>query len=330
MTVRIGIIGSGGMGRTWAEAAARYAPDCRLTAIAGGSRASALAASRGVAAEPSVEALLARPDVDAVVIATPQPTHCEYVLAAAAAGKHILCEKPMAMTIGEADRMVEAAERAGIVLGIVSQHRFRRTPTAAKRLVDGGRIGDVRMAQVRGVLPPWAVPTANVPWADLGMHLCDILRWLVGSDAEAVSAQFASYSDAQPPEQSAFVTFRFRSGVLAHVWFTYEIPRPGLGSNMQFLITGSEAMIDLDSYSTVRLSHPDGWEVIETQPPDDPTDELDPVRMEPYGRQMADFVEAVRTGREPRISGRDGRQTMAMVDGAIRSAAAGGTLVTLD
>lgn len=330
MTLRIGIIGSGGMGKTWAEAAVRYAPDCAVKAIAGGSRAEGLAARYEAVAEPSVERLLARPDVDAVVIASPQPTHCGYVLAAAAAGKHILCEKPMAMTIAEADRMVEAADRAGVTFGIVSQHRFRRTPVAAKRLIDEGRIGEVRMAQVRGVLPPWNVPKANVPWADLGMHLCDILRWLVGSDAETVSAQFASYSDAEPSEQTAFALYRFRSGVLAHVWFTYEIPRPGLGSNMQFLITGSQAIVDLDSYSTLRLSRPDGWDVIETQPPDHPTDDLFPIRLEPYGKQFTDFVEAVRSGRPTMISGSEGRQTMAMVDGAMRSAALGGQLVRLD
>ena len=315
--MRIGIVGSGGMGKTWAEAAVRYTPDCEVIAIAGGSRAPALAERYDAAVEPSVDALVARSDVDAVVIATPQPTHCEYVLAAAAARKHILCEKPMAMTIEEADRMVDACERAGVTLGIVSQHRFRRTPVAAKRAIDEGRIGEVRMAQVRGVLPPWNPPKANVPWADLGMHLCDILRWLVGSDAE-------------PPDQTAMAMYRFRSGVLAHVWFSYEIPEPGLGGNMQFLVTGSDAMVDLKSYTTARLSRPDGWNVIETQPADHPTDDLHPIRMEPYGKQFTDFVEAVRTGRPTMISGHDGRQTMAMVDGAMRSAARGGELVRLD
>lgn len=328
MTLRIGIIGSGQMARVWAEAAEVDA-GCRVTAVAGGSRASALAARYGAAFEPTVEDLVWRDDVDAVVIATPQPTHCEYVLAAAGARKHILCEKPMAVTIEEADLMVAAAERAGVTFGIVSQHRFRRTPVAAKRAIAEGRIGEVRMAQVRGVLPPWQPPLANVPWADLGMHLCDILRWLVGSDAETVSAQFASYTDAVPPEQTAFVLYRFRSGVLAHVWFSYEIPKPGLGGNMQFLITGSEAMVDVNSYTTARLSNPEGWDVIETQPDDQPTDPR-PLYMEPYSRQMVDFVDAVRTGRPTMISGPDGRQTMAMVDGAVRSARAGGALIRLD
>src|SRR4051794_37212024 len=114
MTVGIGIIGSGGMGLTWAEVATRVPEGARVVAIWGGSGAVALAAQYHAEAEPSLRALLARPDVDAVIIASPLVTHAEYVVAAARAGKHIFLEKPMSVTIAEADAMIAAAEAADV------------------------------------------------------------------------------------------------------------------------------------------------------------------------------------------------------------------------
>jgi myo-inositol 2-dehydrogenase/D-chiro-inositol 1-dehydrogenase len=320
MTLRLGIIGSGGMGLTWAEAARLIGPErVRVVAIAGGTRAGELSARFGVDAEPSVDALLARPDVDAVLVASPQPTHHGYVLAAAAGGRHILCEKPFASTLAQADEMVAAAERARVTLGVVSQHRFRPTPMAAKRLIDEGVIGEVRMAQVRGVMAPWDMPRANLPWADLGAHLCDIVRWLVGAEVSLVGAQFHDFGAGDPPKQTAFVIVRFASGALAHIWFSYEISQPGLGSIMQFLVTGSKAMIELDSYVHCRLSDEQGWRTIAEQPAPDPYDPLDPIRMEQYVNQLADFLDAVRDGRPPRVDGHEGRAVMAMLEAALRS-----------
>src|SRR3954462_409902 len=106
MTVGIGVLGSGFMGHTWAEVSAHHAQGTRLVAIAGGRRAPGVVQEYDVPVEPSFEALLARPDVHAVVITTPPDGHCDQVVAAAAAGKHVLVEKPMCITVAEARRMV--------------------------------------------------------------------------------------------------------------------------------------------------------------------------------------------------------------------------------
>ena len=320
--VRLGLIGSGNMGPTWAEAGLRYVPNGTVVAVAGGTRAPGLAAQFGIEPEPSVESLLARTDVDAVIVCTPQITHHQMVLAATAARKHVLVEKPMAIDVTQADEMIAAADAAGVTLAVVSQHRFRRTPVAAKRLIEAGAIGEVRMVQVRGITPPWKLPNGNQPWADLGFHLCDILRWLVGSEVTLVAAQFGEFGSL-PPRQTAFVIYRFASNALAHVWFSYEITKPGLGSIMQFLVTGSKAMIDLDSYAACRLSRDDGWDVVEEQPDPNPVDAMSPFRMESYGAQVADFVDSILTGRDPMISGRDGRKTMVMLEAALTSDATG-------
>lgn len=326
--MRLGVIGSGGMGLTWSEAA-RLLPDdrVRLVAVTGGRGAGELAARFGVRAEPTVASLLASADIDGVIIASPQPTHHGYVLEAAAAGRHILCEKPMALTLAEADSMVAAAERAGVTLGVVSQHRFRPTPMAARRLIAEGAIGDVRMAQVRGVMAPWDMPRANLPWADLGAHLCDILRWLVGDEVALVGAQVHDFGAGDPPGQTVFAIVRFRGGQLAHIWFSYEISEPGLGSIMQFLVTGSKGMIELDSYVHCRIGDASGWTTVATQAAPDPYDPLDPIRMEQYVNQLADFVDAVRDRRAPLVSGREGRAVMAMLEAARRSDATGAFVV---
>src|SRR5947199_5875201 len=96
-TVRIGLVGSGYMGRSYAECLKRYTTHGRLTAVTGGSRAPQLAADYGAAYVEGLEELLAREDVDAVLVATPHSAHAPAVTRAAAAGKHVLVEKPMAL-----------------------------------------------------------------------------------------------------------------------------------------------------------------------------------------------------------------------------------------
>jgi len=113
MTVGYGLIGSGTMGLVYSEALAKQVPNGALRAITGGSRAAALAAEYRVPAIGSVDEMLSRDDIGAVIIATPHTTHLPYTRACAAAGKHVYCEKPMAVTVGECDEMIAACRDAG-------------------------------------------------------------------------------------------------------------------------------------------------------------------------------------------------------------------------
>ena len=97
-TLGVGLIGSGFMGRTNAETVKRYLEGARLVAVTGGSRAASLAQEYGAEAEPDLDAFLARPDIDVVIISTPHAAHSKQAVAAAKAGKHILIDKPMATT----------------------------------------------------------------------------------------------------------------------------------------------------------------------------------------------------------------------------------------
>ena len=148
--VGMGIIGSGYMGRTYAACLTRHVPNGRLVSVWGGKRASALGDEFGVPADDSLEALLARPEVEAIVITSPHTAHLPQALAAAAAGKHVYIEKPMALSVAECDGIIAACAAAGVQLTVNFVTRFRDAPMGMKRLVDDGAIGEIRMIQMQG------------------------------------------------------------------------------------------------------------------------------------------------------------------------------------
>jgi predicted dehydrogenase len=331
--VGVGIIGSGFMGRTWTEVAAHHTPTARLAAIAGGRRAPGLAAEYGVPAL-SVPDLLAHPDVTAVVLATPPSTHVPLALAAAAAGRHVFIEKPMATTVADCDTIIEACDKAGVRLAVVSQHRWRNTPRTAHRLVEAGAIGEVRMIRVMGPTAGWDAPddawkmdpNEQTAFADWGAHACDITRWFAGSEPTLAYARSASFTPNPPPEQTTMAIFQFENGVIADVWLTYEIPQPGLGSALQFLITGSEGMLEFDAYGALRQGKGTEWTTVYEQPPFDPNDPNSPGRLEAYALQLGDFLASIGTDRRPAVDGRSGRATTEMLEAADRSVRSGGAI----
>ena len=162
-------------------------------------------------------------------------------------------------------------------------------------------------------------------FADWGAHGCDILRWLVDSRPTLTTfAQYNRYAETGPPDQSTIAVFRFANGVMADVLMSFEIPGPGLGSAMQFLFIGSQGMIEVDAYGRVLLGHGQGWTTAYEQPEFDPLDPVNTLRLEAYGRQLADLVLAAAEAREPVVSGREeGLITQEMLDAAELSARSG-------
>lgn len=327
-SIGVGILGSGFMGRTWCEAV-NMANGAHLVAAAGGTRAPGLASDYGIRHQ-EIDELIANPEVELVVVATPPHVHADQAEAVARAGKHVLIEKPLANNLRQADRIRAAFAQSGTTLGVVSQHRFRQAPVAARRAIDEGRIGDVRMIRVIGPTAGYdapnddwkADPEIQTVWADWAAHAVDITRWLAGGEAILAFGQSASYQPEPPPEQSTFAIVRFDNGVMADIWLTYEISEPGLGSALQFLIAGSRGMIRLDSYGEVQLGDADGWRTIYRQPEFDPRDPHNPVRIRAYADQLEDLLDAIATGRPARSNGETARRTVELVEAvelAIRS-----------
>src|SRR5438270_4684247 len=205
--VGVGIVGSGYMAGTYAEAVKTYVKEGRLIAVAGGSRAPALAAGYSIDCEPTVEELVARPDVDAIVLATPPDSHVRDTRIAAAAGKHLLVEKPMAGTVAACDAMIAACQVANVSLAVVKTERYRKLTLRAKELVEEGRIGAVWMLNTFSMFPAPVVKDLHKgrPWFShrdagglfMGMasHNADMLRWISGRNAVRVFAQVNTFSD---------------------------------------------------------------------------------------------------------------------------------------
>jgi predicted dehydrogenase len=331
VSIGLGIIGTGMMGGTYAEALRTQAPSARLVAVTGGRRASALAAEYGVPAEPHPDALLARSDVDAVVIATPHTTHLPLALAAAGAGKHVYLEKPMALSVAECDQILAAARTEGVRVTVASQSRYNEISMRAKALIEEGVTGPITMFRVTSPTVGWDVPAdgwfvdprEGGAYLDWGPHGCDTLRWFTGSDATLAFGVFANFGGLPALDPSAMVTYRLASGAMAQLWMSYEIPSPGLGSYMQWLCVGADGMLDF-TRDTLRLGRGERWETVLDLPPWDWTvDPTAPRRIGLTARQVEQFARALLDGGEPDISGEDGRAAIEMVEAAIRSARSG-------
>lgn len=329
----IGLLGSGYMGKTYAECIAKYVSRGRLVAVAGGSRAPGLAESYGVAYEPDFAALLARPDVDAVLIATPHAVHREQTEQAAAAGKHILIEKPMAVTTADCTAMIEACKKAGVVLEIIQTLRFRGTLAKAKEAIDEGRIGKVYMIRGQSLGRDYVVDTsawASLPenggaFLDMGVHNFDIMRFLTGAEAIRVFGHVTTYGTTNAPGISAMTEIVFDSGAVAQQWTSFEVPGKNItDSQHRYVVVGERGVIDIDGYGKLQIDTGDGYETIWEQPPIDFVNRpLEPTRLEAFYTQVQDFVDDVLDGRPSTVSGEVGRAAVEIVEAALRSSASG-------
>ena len=198
----VALIGSGRAGMIHARNFKGSVPYAKIVAVCD----PVLEAAKSAAQELEIDLcytdykqVMENEDIDAVIVATPTKYHCEIVIAAANAGKHILCEKPMAMSVEECDRMDEAAKRNHVALQVAFMRRFDASFMAAKKMVDQGEIGDVVMVRsnTRGpsIPKPWMydISKSNGPLAEVCSHDIDSLRWFTNSDFKTVFAIGGNY-----------------------------------------------------------------------------------------------------------------------------------------
>lgn len=231
-TVGVGVVGCGGISRLAHMPAIAATPGLKLVAIADNIQANLEAASAefGVSETyDTIEELLASPSVDVVDICTPVWLHLPMVLAAAAAGKHVLCEKPLGRNAAEAAEMVAACERAGVTLTVMHQQRFMDGFQKIKELLDEEAIGQVvsirarsghagpdkRMAVPGSAMGTWvfdAEKSGGGVLQDIGVHLLDVLTWLFG-EVSTVTAELATLTRDVTVEDHAALLLTFASGV---------------------------------------------------------------------------------------------------------------------
>jgi predicted dehydrogenase len=336
-TIGIGMVGSGFMGLTYSESLSKHVKGAHLAAVTGGKRAGALAAEYGVPALPSLGALLARPDVDAVILATPDQLHCSQTEQAATAGKHVLVEKPMAPTVAHGDRMITACRAAGVNLAVVQTERFRTLTRRAKELIDGGAVGSLWMLRTISSFPVGVTRDiiANRTWLNdpagggmfmnIASHNTDFLLWLTGGPARRVFAQVNTFSDLPSPAQSVMAQIGFAGGVMGHMWISSEFPPPGFpSSEVRFQVVGSQGLLDFENFEYLDLGKGQGWERVFTPQRFDYFKEpKSPIRLEPHIRVVQEFVDSIRERRRPSVAGEEGRAAIELCEACLISARTG-------
>ncbi len=332
--IGIGIIGSGFMGRTYAETISKFCPQAEVKTVAGGSRAEQLAADYDVDYEASVDSLVRRDDISAVFITTPHHVHVRQALAAVAEGKHVMIEKPMACTVADCDAVIQACEKAGVYCSIGFTQRTRKCNAKAKEMLDAGRLGQVRQIMEWQFLPGGleAFPKWQSDSDNLGIlighaiHNFDRIRWLTGAEIATVFAKCTCLAPGAKVEGTSMLVMTLTNGATVTMWSSGEMPKPSF-PRTQFAcwIVGDNGLIDLDAYGELRATEDGRWRVVETQEPVDWEGKgfLDPVRLESYADHCNGFFDAITAGRQPPITGWDGRQAVAAALAAYESSKSG-------
>jgi predicted dehydrogenase len=211
--------------------ALRATPGCRLLGVADLDRARAERIAAGARAFSDYHDLLASAEVEAVVVSTPPPSHQEIVTAALAAGKHVLCEKPLAPTPDAARRMVEAARRAGKLLTTGFNHRFFPAVRFLKQALDSGRLG--KLDHVRAFAGHEGLSQFPAPWMydkevigggalmDVGIHVIDLARYVLG-EVSQVYGVASSRVWGLPAEDNGIAILRSPAGVPAALHATWS------------------------------------------------------------------------------------------------------------
>jgi 1,5-anhydro-D-fructose reductase (1,5-anhydro-D-mannitol-forming) len=315
-----GIVGLGRIDETEIAPAVTAAPNSRLAGVVSRTAAKAeeFAARHGAAAAyDDYRALLEDPSVDAVYIATPNALHADQVVAAAEAGKHVLCDKPLAMTVADAERAVAACEAAGVRLGITFQTRNHEGMRDIRDLLAAGGIGSVRLVQVelgpgRKLPQNWRTDPALAGLGvmnNLGVHAYDLLRYLLG--AEVVEA--TAVVDVEPGlevDTLALALLRFDNGALAYVNANQSLPN----TQQDLSVHGTEGTVLARDATRPNLT---GSISVTGR---EGSSQRSVSSAGAFVTTVGDFADAVLEGREPSPSGLDGLRSVELIDALALSA----------
>jgi predicted dehydrogenase len=336
--LRYGILGSGFMGRTHAEAI-RHIENAELSAVALGSRAPKLAEDYGVALCASAGELVARDDVDAVIVATPQYAHVEEALAAAAHDKHLFIEKPMTTTVADADAIIAACAERGLALGVGYQQRYRAVPRATYEQIRAGAIGKVLTIQFSQTFQMFVDPAFGGDWSWWanpesvghilagGVHSIDLCRWMLGAEVVSAFGHSRTFRDPHEPENTTMGLLTFDNGAIMALWASSACPPPGFpGLTFRAQIMGESGMIDMDAYDTLKVASDGEWRTVAEQPPvntEHAATAFGFPRMHAYVDQLAAYTDAVLAGTPPPVGGADGRAGVAAALALLESSRTG-------
>ncbi|HEX2034790.1 MAG TPA: Gfo/Idh/MocA family oxidoreductase [Chloroflexota bacterium] len=335
-TLAVGLVGAGWMGQTHGRGWLDNAPRGRIVAVAdsSGERAADLSArfAAGQARTyPDLEALLGDPEVEAVDICLPHHLHKDAIVAAAAAGKHVLCEKPLCLTLDEARQIREAIDRTGVTFMSAHNNLFAPALVAARRLLAEGSLGAVhfarsteagRNANFKSGAPPIELAPGDSSWSwrrdpakagggevlDTGWHGAYRLLALAGSRPVEVAAMLADYFIGQPGvEDTGAVLVRFENGATGFLFTSWAFGDPPGAYQFQ---VGAEHGV-LGGTSTRLLVARFGSQAEEqTFPP-----------ANTFAQEITHFLDVVQHGAPPLASWADAARVLQLILGAYQAAA---------
>lgn len=328
--LRVGLVGAGLIARRAHLPAFSVSSDAEVVAVASGRLASAQTAAEEFSIPRAYETwqeLIDDPDIDAVDICALNSLHAPIAIAAAHAGKHVLVEKPMAVSVEEADAMVAAADRAGVVLMVAHNLRFVPVFEKLHELIGHGSLGPIQTA--RGVFmhagpdESWGA-TSDWFWReetagggallDLGIHMIDLLRWVIGRPARQVSAMVSRLAKPTFAEDNAIVLVRFEGDVLASIQASWTA-RPFPDNQVTIQCEEGRVIVGRSSTEPITVYRGTG-DGVEKQTPEVAANSK-------HGDLFQHFVKVVSEGTRPLIDGREGRDSLALALAAYESAKSG-------
>ena len=336
-SVGFAIVGTGSVAEFHAQAVGLVGV-ARLRAVCSHDfgKAEKFAARHGTVAEATLPALLARPEVDVICVATPSGAHEEVVLPALAAGKHVLCEKPLEISTVRIDRMIAAANAHGRWLGVVLPARFGDGARALKAAVVQGRFGRLtlcsayvkwwrgddyyRSGKWRGT---WALDGGGA-LMNQGIHAVDLLQWLAGMPDQVKAFAGTLAHPSIEVEDTLAASLRFPHGALGCIECATSCA-PGARRRIELCGTRGSAVLEEDRITRWEFDEvgrgdgaflAGGAEKVAGSGAADPR----AIGAEGHRRVIADMAEAVRDGRPPQVSGAEGRTAVALIEAIYASA----------
>lgn len=327
-SLRVGLVGAGRIGTHHARTIAERVPGLSLVAVGDTTPGAAqrLAEPYGARAENDAQAVIAASDVDAVAITCSSIAHAELCVAAAQVGKAIFVEKPMAMTLAEADRVIEAVEAAGVPLQVGFNRRFAPDFAAAHEVVATGGVGSVQLLRSctrdpglanPGGVPPWTIFTQTL------IHDFDTLTWM---NPGATAVEVTAHADALvAPDfkdggllDTAVVTIRYDNGALATADASFSA---AYGYDVRGEVFGSAGMVTIGSPAPVTMQHWTSAGVAGATMRSD-TALLDAA----YVAEFVAFRDAVVAGSPVVVGAHDARAALRIAMASIASVRAGSTV----
>lgn len=280
----------------------------------------------------SYEAMLSDAECDAVTIATPSGLHPRHGVLAARAGKHVITEKPMAISLEGADELVRACDDAGVHLFVVKQNRLNPPVQLLKRAIDKNRFGRIFLANAT---IRWARPQEyydQAPWRgtwefdggafmNQASHYVDLIQWLVGS-VESVIAMTATLARKIETEDTGIAALKFRNGALG----TIEVTMLTYPRNMEGSVTilGEKGTVKIGGTAVNQIEH---WSFAEYDDDDKLVDSVNtsPPNVYGFGHEVyyRNVLEVLRGNAQPDTDGRAGRKSLELILGIYESARTG-------